>query len=302
MRFYTEKHYLCTISRVLMEKVKYTLCLPSRPYAAGTADLRQAVGKLVDLNGCTLLLCTDGAAWVSLNLKRRKIRKGDFLMLSYEMSLILLRVSGDFSVRFVSLPPDIADEVYYRIPSDSFWDYWDAFTVSHTSPGQYGLLVGWFGQMEWIAETADGEYKAQMIRNNFHNLCMAVDSEVRRLRPTDTDSGKKSRGWALFNRFFLLLNRYYARHRDVDFYARKLCITPDYLYKISYKVANVSPKEVIDHQVLVAIKTYLLDTSLSVKNIASELNFDDPSYMCRFFRRMTAMSPMDFRNNNSLKL
>lgn len=284
-----------------MKELKHNLCLPSRRYGAGATDFRPAIGKLLDLNGCTLLLCTDGMAWVSLNLKRRRIRKGDFLMLSYEMSLIPLRVSDDFSARFVSLPPDMADDVYYKMTSASFWDYWDAFAVSHTSPGQYGLLAGWFAQMEWMAENGNGEHKAQMLRNNFHNLCMALDSEVRRLRPANTDSGQKSRSWTLFNRFFALLSRHYAKHREVEFYAKELCITPDYLYKISYKVAKTSPKEIIDHQVVVAIKTYLLDTNLSVKNIASELNFDDPSYMCRFFRRMTGMSPIEFRNNSNGK-
>lgn len=284
-----------------MKEVKYTLCLPSRRYAAGTTDLKNAKGKPVDLNGCTLLLCTDGTARVSLNLKRRKIRKGDFVILSYEMSLIPLNISDDFSVRFVSLPADLVEEVFYKIPSVSFWDYWDAHSVSHASSGQYGLLLGWFGQMEWIIETGNEAYKVQMLQHNFHNLCMAIDSEVRRLGLGNTDAGKKNRGWALLNRFFILLNRHYARHRDVEFYARKLCITPDYLYKISFKVMKVSPKEIIDHQVLVAIKTYLSDTNLSVKNIASELNFDDPSYMCRFFRRMTNMSPIEFRNNSELQ-
>lgn len=59
---------------------------------------------------------------------------------------------------------------------------------------------------------------------------------------------------------------------------------------------GMSPKEVIDQQIIVEIKTYLLNTDLSVKNIASELNFEDPSYMCRFFRRMTGVSPISYRN------
>ena len=67
----------------------------------------------------------------------------------------------------------------------------------------------------------------------------------------------------------------------------KLNVTPDYLYKLIYRSDNVTPKEMIDRQTIITIKTYLQNTDLSVKNIASELNFDDPSYMCRFFRRMT---------------
>lgn len=44
-----------------------------------------------------------------------------------------------------------------------------------------------------------------------------------------------------------------------------------------------------------AIKTYLSSTDLSVKNIANELNYEDASYLCRFFRRMTGMSPLEYR-------
>lgn len=46
-----------------------------------------------------------------------------------------------------------------------------------------------------------------------------------------------------------------------------------------------------------AIKNYLTYTDLSVKNIAAKLNFDDPSYMCRFFRKMTGVSPMEYKNS-----
>lgn len=46
---------------------------------------------------------------------------------------------------------------------------------------------------------------------------------------------------------------------------------------------QLSPKELIDRQTVTEIKTYLVNTDMSVKHIASELNFEDVSYMCRYF-------------------
>lgn len=56
-----------------------------------------------------------------------------------------------------------------------------------------------------------------------------------------------------------------------------------------------SPKELIDRQTVMEIKAYLVNTDMSVKAIASELHFEDVSYMCRYFRRLTGMTPMDCR-------
>lgn len=279
-----------------MKGVKYILCPPGSSYAAGTTSLRQAVGKPIDLNGCTIFLCTEGTATVTLNLKRRKLRKGDFSMVSYDMSLILLHSSENFSAQFVSLPPKMTDDVFYKMSSASFWENMDTYPVIHLVQEQYKQVYHWFEQMEWIMGTVNDGYKEQMLHNNLYNLCMAIDSEMQRMGIGDSNMGKKNRSWELLNRFFILLNRHYAKCRDVDFYAKKLCITPDYLYKLCYRAVKTSPKDIIDNQVLMAIKTYLLNTSLSVKHIAAELNFEDPSYLCRFFRRMTNLSPIEFRN------
>ena len=46
----------------------------------------------------------------------------------------------------------------------------------------------------------------------------------------------------------------------------------------------------------------LLDTTdLSVKQIAERLHYDDPSYMCRIFRKHTGMSPIEYRNKLRLE-
>ena len=57
------------------------------------------------------------------------------------------------------------------------------------------------------------------------------------------------------------------------------------------------PKELIDKQTVTEIKSFLINTDMTVKSIASELHFDDVSYMCRYFRRLTWVSPTDYRLN-----
>ena len=99
--------------------------------------------------------------------------------------------------------------------------------------------------------------------------------------------------------FTNLVTRYHKRNREVAFYANQLSITPDYLNKVCKMHWNTSAKENIDWQVIMAIKNYLTCTSLSIKEIAVQLNYDNPSYMCRFFRKITGKSPLEYRNSRT---
>lgn len=134
-----------------------------------------------------------------------------------------------------------------------------------------------------------------MLRNNFHNLFMAMDSEI----SYEGEVGKKpiSRSWVLIIRFLKLLTQNCRQTREVSFYAEKLCITTSYLYKLTRQRLNLSPKELVDRQTICEIKTLLSSTDMSVKEIADALNFDDVPYMCRYFRRHTEVSPLEYRND-----
>ena len=110
------------------------------------------------------------------------------------------------------------------------------------------------------------------------------------------DNPAKNRAWVLANDFIAMLSPHYARHHDVAYYADRLNITPNYLNIINRKYFGTTAKEQINIQIGLVVKNLLDTTDLTVKQIAERLHYDDPSYLCRIFRKQTGMTPLRFRN------
>lgn len=101
----------------------------------------------------------------------------------------------------------------------------------------------------------------------------------------------------IFIEFNRLLPRHFIKHRDIAFYADRLCITNDYLSRI---VKRVSGRTVVDfiNQMLLMEASYLLrTTSLSISQIAEQLHFAEPAAFTHFFTRLKGMSPRDYRKS-----
>ena len=62
-------------------------------------------------------------------------------------------------------------------------------------------------------------------------------------------------------------------------------------------IMKMSPKDIINSQLSCEIKVLLSSTNLSVKEIAQKSGFEEPSYMTRFFKRVTGTTPTRFRDN-----
>ena len=279
-----------------MPNIKYSLCPEGQEYGAGETNLKDNLGLPLDTKGCTVLLCTSGSAIVSVNFQKQVMKRGDAAILFYDIVFEAIRVSESFSALYISLPNEAIEDTMYKITSIAFWDYIYDYAICHTSEQQYTLLYSWYLQTRWIIEEFNSEYRLTLSSNNFYNLVIGIKNEIKKSTANINDKVKKDRGWILLGKFAVLLSEYCHINRDVKFYADKLFITPDYLCKLTQKTMKASPKEIIDQQIIIKIKTYLTNTDLSVKNIATELHFDDPSYMCRFFRRLTGVSPTNYRN------
>ena len=264
------------------------------PTVCGTTDFSGLLHTVVPAKGCTLLLCTAGYAIGCSHFRPVAIRRGTLVPLFTFSRFTIERTSSRFSCRFVEMSDPAIADFTVNFNSPVFWDFLyrhPAFIIE--KPAQR-LAEEWFGRMEWIVRTFDGEICQQMVYSELHNLFIAIEQRIAQLFPPEVHD-EKSAVWSIPDRLNALLDQHIHHERSVKFYASELCLSPDYLNKVCHRLMKTSTKALINDTVIYELKRYLAETDLTVEEIAARMNYDNVSYLCRFFRNATGQSMMEFR-------
>lgn len=114
---------------------------------------------------------------------------------------------------------------------------------------------------------------------------------------SDKQQVGRSREQTLFDRFIYLVNRYSQQEHQMGFYAGKMCLTERYLSTVVRQASGITGKEWIDRSIITRIKVELRHTEKSINQIADEMNFPNASFFCKYFKRLTGMTPARFRES-----
>jgi len=106
-----------------------------------------------------------------------------------------------------------------------------------------------------------------------------------------------SRNEDIVESFFRLLKEHYMTERSPGFYAGKLCITTKYLSSILKNVTGRSINSWLEEAIILGAKLMLKTTELTVLQISEELNFPNPSYFGRYFKKAVGMTPKEYRDS-----
>ncbi|PKB15303.1 AraC family transcriptional regulator [Flavobacterium sp. 5] len=98
--------------------------------------------------------------------------------------------------------------------------------------------------------------------------------------------------------FKTILEKDFAVAKRPADYAKKLNISVAYLNECVKNATGFSVSHHIQQRVILEAKRLLHHSNKSVKEIASELNFDDYAYFSRLFSKVSGMTALAFRNKN----
>ncbi|WP_099371235.1 AraC family transcriptional regulator [Sphingobacterium sp. 1.A.5] len=95
--------------------------------------------------------------------------------------------------------------------------------------------------------------------------------------------------------FKQLVHLNYGTEKSVNFYADKLAVSVNYLNRCVSSVFKKTSKQLILEVAIIHSQLLLLETNKSVASIAYELEFEDPSYFTRLFKKIVGISPTEYR-------
>lgn len=112
----------------------------------------------------------------------------------------------------------------------------------------------------------------------------------------------RSRKARTVERFRGLLDAHFQQRWPVERYADALGISAGQLGRLCREVMGVSTLDAINARVLQEAQRVLVYSSLSIKQVAAELGFEDEAYFGRFFKKHAGSKPTEFREAGRLRI
>ncbi|MEC5156763.1 AraC family transcriptional regulator [Chryseobacterium sp. MP_3.2] len=106
---------------------------------------------------------------------------------------------------------------------------------------------------------------------------------------------KTDRKFSYLNDFKNLVELNFKDLKRTSEYAAQLTITANYLNALVKEKMDISAENFIQNRVILEAERLLLNTNLSVTEIAYELGFSDKSHFGKYFKRISEISPNQFR-------
>lgn len=114
--------------------------------------------------------------------------------------------------------------------------------------------------------------------------------------PADYADGN-SRSEELYNQFLNAVEHFFNRYADVAFYAEQLNVSPRYLGQVTRRIADRSPKSIIDERITTEIALLLTKTNKPLKEIAQQLGFSSQAHLSRYFKKQKGVSPSQYKQS-----
>ena len=137
------------------------------------------------------------------------------------------------------------------------------------------------------------DYSQGIIRSELHILI----AKLFRIKSNKNQKISKRKYLSEFIHFQDLVEKNATKYTKVQEYAKLIGVSTKTLNTITKTIASKSAKEFIDSICTKQIKRLLINTELSVKEIAYSSGFEESTNFYKYFKRQTNLTPEQFRNS-----
>ncbi|MCC8154103.1 MAG: helix-turn-helix domain-containing protein [Tannerellaceae bacterium] len=260
-----------------------------------TADLQLELNQPCILEGMAFIICLQGKGKIKLDPKEWEIEKNMVISVFHGKTIEFLERSYDLSIEFVITSLDFISDL--RIPlQGNMISQIGQMPCLKLKKEQMDILMEFHIFITRHYNRTNHQYRVQISKNLLASFLIEIISLYQSATPVINipPIGRKEE---IMKSFFSLLKKYHKTERSLAFYTDKMCMTAQYMAKVIKEVTQKGATEWINGITIITIKAYLKTSNLTVSQISEELNFPNPSFFGRYFKKHTGLTPMQYRES-----
>lgn len=168
------------------------------------------------------------------------------------------------------------------------WDAQHFLKIKKIESRSFSML---FNEID--KELKDNRPRNRMVIQSYITILLVLLERVY-LNEVDKQKASSKMG-QLANEYQCLVSNQFHQNLRVKDYAKMLNVTPNHLNDTVKRVIGKTAGTLIKEMTLLEAKVLLHQTDINVAEIAYHLNFEDPSYFGKFFKKHTEMTPGEYR-------
>ena len=245
------------------------------------------------VSGGAILLCLEGEAEIVIDGKTYNVSERCEIILLDGCTLFIKRCSQDMRMLSFIYSTEISDQATHKFEPSFFNFILEEHVHRHTEES-ISTIMAYMQILSTLQNDLHNHFRSLIATNLLRCIMLNIYDKLKRKGKLDSGTFH-TRKEEIYSNFMSLIMENAKRHREVSYYADKLCISARHLSSITKDVTGETPKQTIDEFLITEIKLMLTFSEMSIQQIADYLHFPDQSYFGRFFKRFTGMSPQSYR-------
>lgn len=256
------------------------------------------LSKVFRVNFVAMIFCTGGKLSINVNSIRYELESNDALLIDMQSVVSDISYDNNMSCKVIFLSLEGGITFLTKTVFETFMSMRQV-PVVHFTVEEMELLSKYYELFLFKLEHTElGSVDKPTMRTIFRAYLLDMIAIVNSRLNIEEENTILRQSDKIFHRFIMLLSKNDGTQRSVVDYANELCVSPKYLTSICRKHEGKTASELITLNVIAQIKQLLLFSSLSIKEIALKMGFDNLSFFGKYVKKHLGSSPNNFRKLN----
>ena len=161
-------------------------------------------------------------------------------------------------------------------------------------PHDINLLINCVQRIIWNINRTGHAWQRDMVLNELRGFLLEMSNIIYQSNKDKVNPASPGKDVLLFL-FIQLLNQHCRKEHAVTFYAKELCISPEYLSRITKMLSGKTANQWIAEALMREAEMALRDPDYTIQEVSDLLNFSDQSAFGKFFKKHKHISPLAFK-------